>query len=143
MAYQFRLGYFGTANGVKLPSWVFRKAKAYVRSHPSAAPCKFRPSGCRVAPGSRELQRSWPWDWGWLKWTARALNTARCISGPAGNVSWFFGCRDIPNWSKAYRKVMVKCEGTVILVPMFRGGFRAIGSAASACFWGVLSSHIG
>lgn len=138
----FQAGKYGSARELMMPSWVFRRAKIYVLNHPAVAPCSANPAcyGPKLerigaSPGKG---MSWPWHWGWLQWTARSLNTARCMAGPVGNISWFFGCRSIPNWAKTYRRVMVKCEGAVIIVMMYGGNPKAIGSGATGCLWGVL-----
>ncbi|GAB4008544.1 hypothetical protein GCM10028772_22910 [Nocardioides ultimimeridianus] len=145
MVREFKGGYLGTARGIRLPSWVFRRAKEYVLAHPSVAPCSANPACYGPLLRQRGLAPrgiSWPWHWGWLQWTARTLNDGRCVSvpTPATLPLWFFGCHSTPDWVQETRRVEVICGGAGIIIGFATRNPIAVGSGVSTCAWSQTSS---
>lgn len=127
MAKRFKDGRYGTAKGTHMPRWVFRKAKAYIRNHPNAAPKHARPpAGVRA--------RDWDWDWGFLEWTAKSLNTVRCLSVGPSPVTWF-GCDGQPPWVKTVRRVKVECGATALGIALTSGSPIYVGLGTGACLF--------
>lgn len=135
MRKRFKAGQYGTAAGTTMPRWVFRKAKRYVINHPGVAPVTARP----VHDIDGRLVRDW--DWGWLEWTAKRLNTVRCLSLDPSPVTWF-GCGGQPDWVDTVRKVKVKCGGAALIIAAVTRNPIAVGSGAGVCLWGELNALV-
>ncbi|TIC80471.1 hypothetical protein E8D34_18985 [Nocardioides sp. GY 10113] len=134
MKKRFKDGKYGTAKDIKAPRWVFKKAKRYVRKHPEVAPVSARPI---IDVHGRRLK---DWDWGWLEWTAKKLNNTRCVTGPLGNASWFFGCDDLPDLENTVRRVQVTCHGAMVLIGAVTKNPIGMGSGYATCLWGQIRS---
>jgi hypothetical protein len=130
MKSRFRSGRYSNAGGTKMPDWVFRRAQAYARTHPWVAPTG-------VAP---KEGRGLDWDWGWLEWTAKTLNTGRCLSLGPSPLTWF-GCGGQPNWVNTVRSVKIKCGGAMLIIAAATGQPIAVGSGGAVCFWNVLNDY--
>lgn len=133
MKARFQGGRDGNAGGADMPDWVFRQAKDYVMDHPWVAP-----GG--TAPKAGEKRGDW--DWGWLEWTAKTLNTGRCLSVGPSPITWF-GCSGQPDWVHTVRSVKVKCGGAMLIIAGLTENLVAVGSGGAVCFWNQFNNFYG